>query len=207
MSSLFFSTFEVTRQAFYRNSLAYAIVNLKPLVPGRTLRQQFYNKLRILTALDHTDVLVVPKRPVQRLSELDEKELTSLMLSVNHVGKVIEKAYAADGLTIACQVSPRMAHLHIIAQQYLQDGKAAGQTVPHVHFHLLPRKLLGDRFTNNDDVYPAIEKAEANLQAAEPLKVDADEDRKPRTSEEMEREADWLREVFAKYKDQEPQVD
>ncbi|KAI0727854.1 HIT-like protein [Fomitopsis betulina] len=170
MSSLFFSTFEVTRQAFYRNSLAYAIVNLKPLVPGH--------------------VLVVPKRPVQRLSELDEKELTSLMLSVNHVGKVIEKAYAADGLTIACQ-----------------DGKAAGQTVPHVHFHLLPRKLLADRFTNNDDVYPAIEKAEANLQAAEPLKVDADEDRKPRTSEEMEREADWLREVFAKYKDQEPQVD
>ena len=35
MSSLVFSTFEVTRQAFYRNTLAYAIVNLKPIVPGR----------------------------------------------------------------------------------------------------------------------------------------------------------------------------
>ena len=32
---LFFSTFEVTRQAFHRTALAYAIVNLKPIVPGR----------------------------------------------------------------------------------------------------------------------------------------------------------------------------
>jgi hypothetical protein len=33
---LFFSTFEVTRQAFHRTALTYAIVNLKPIVPGRT---------------------------------------------------------------------------------------------------------------------------------------------------------------------------
>ena len=86
--------------------------------------------------------------------------------------------------------------------------------MPHVHFHLLPRRLLGDRFANNDDVYPAIEKAEGSLPeeakavaAAGPLKVDADEERKPRTMEEMEREAEWLSEVFAKYKDEEPQVD
>jgi bis(5'-adenosyl)-triphosphatase len=32
---LFFSTFEVTRQAFHRTMLAYAIVNLNPIVPGR----------------------------------------------------------------------------------------------------------------------------------------------------------------------------
>jgi hypothetical protein len=33
--TLLFSTIEVTRQAFYRSSLSYAIVNLKPIVPGR----------------------------------------------------------------------------------------------------------------------------------------------------------------------------
>jgi hypothetical protein len=33
---LFFTTFEVTRQVFHRTPLAYAIVNLKPIVPGRT---------------------------------------------------------------------------------------------------------------------------------------------------------------------------
>jgi len=32
---LLFSTIEVSRQAFYRTALSYAIVNIKPIVPGR----------------------------------------------------------------------------------------------------------------------------------------------------------------------------
>ncbi|GBE77645.1 Bis(5'-nucleosyl)-tetraphosphatase [asymmetrical] [Sparassis crispa] len=180
MSRLLFSTIEVTRQVFYRNTLSYAIVNLKPIVPGH--------------------VLVIPTRPVHRLGDLTPPELSSLMLSVQQVGKVIERVYGADGLTIACQ-----------------DGKAAGQSVPHVHFHLLPRKLHGDRFANNDDIYPALESVEGSLrhdirdartkiaesspertEAADlqRLKVDADDDRKPRTMEDMEKEAQWLKTFF-----------
>ena len=78
-------------------------------------------------------------------------------------------------------------------------------------FHILPRKLQGDRFSSrNDEVYPAIEHAEAGLprvlqdncdavvtRVHESLKVDADEDRKPRTGEEMEKEAQWLKGFFA----------
>ena len=37
----------------------------------------------------------------------------------------------------------------------LQDGPAAGQTVPHVHIHVLPRKL-GD-FEPNDKIYDALD--------------------------------------------------
>ena len=33
----------------------------------------------------------------------------------------------------------------------IQDGPSAGQTVPHVHVHILPRSS-GD-FENNDDIY------------------------------------------------------
>ncbi|KAJ7248260.1 diadenosine tetraphosphate asymmetrical hydrolase [Mycena haematopus] len=160
MGSLFFSTIEVTRQAFYRSSLSYAIVNLKPIVPGH--------------------VLVLPTRHVPRLADLSEPELASLMRAVQKVGSVIERVYGADALTVACQ-----------------DGKAAGQSVPHVHFHLLPRKSSGDRFSgrDNDKVYPALEKAEAEI--TQPFKVDADEDRVPRTMEEMEKEASWLKGFFS----------
>ncbi|KAL4069799.1 HIT-like domain-containing protein [Scleroderma yunnanense] len=166
---LLFSTIEVSRQVFYRTTLSYAIVNLKPIVPGH--------------------VLVISTRVVPRLADLTGDELTSLMTSVQMVGKVIEKAYGGDGLTVACQ-----------------DGKAAGQTIPHVHFHILPRKFRGDFFSQRmEEVYPALEKSEASLpkdlkesreQHYEPLKVDADENRPQRTMEDMEKEAAWLRSLF-----------
>ena len=35
-----------------------------------------------------------------------------------------------------------------------QDGPQAGQTVPHVHIHILPRKV-GD-FEKNDEIYDAV---------------------------------------------------
>jgi bis(5'-adenosyl)-triphosphatase len=52
----------------------------------------------------HSDVLVIPRRVVPRLQDLDPSELAALMSSVQQVGRVIERAYGADGLTIACQV-------------------------------------------------------------------------------------------------------
>lgn len=87
--------------------------------------------------------------------------------------------------------------------------------MPHVHFHIIPRRLKGDYFVRNDDVYPVLEQAEGQLPAqfktvrghksgeelpsgeVEPLKMDADDDRKPRTVEEMEKEAQWLKTFFA----------
>jgi bis(5'-adenosyl)-triphosphatase len=76
----------------------------------------------------------------------------------------------------------------------------------------LPRKLQGDFFqSNRDAVYPAIEEAESELPAdlkrvdasaqrrkplAEPLKMDAEMERKPRGLEEMIKEAEWLRSFF-----------
>jgi diadenosine tetraphosphate (Ap4A) HIT family hydrolase len=53
------------------------------------------------------DVLVIPTRRVSRLEELTPSEVGSLFTSVQTVGKVLEKAYKADALTIACQASAR----------------------------------------------------------------------------------------------------
>jgi diadenosine tetraphosphate (Ap4A) HIT family hydrolase len=83
--SLLFSTIDVTRQCFFRAPSAIGIVNLKPILPGH--------------------VLVIPRRVVPRLSDLQPDEVAGLFSSVQTIGKAIEKAYQADALTIACQVS------------------------------------------------------------------------------------------------------
>ncbi|KZV90895.1 diadenosine 5',5'''-P1,P4-tetraphosphate asymmetrical hydrolase [Exidia glandulosa HHB12029] len=173
MSAVLFSTINVTTQVFYKTSLAYAIVNLKPIVRGH--------------------VLVIPTRVVPRLADLTAEEVSSLFSAVQRVGSVVQTAYGADALTVACQ-----------------DGKAAGQSIPHVHVHILPRRFKGDRFENApDDVYPELDKTARGMGRVyatkdepvdlepENIKVDADDARLPRTMEEMELEAKWLSKIFA----------
>jgi len=74
------------------------------------------------------------------------------------------------------------------------DGPEAGQTVPHVHIHILPRKV-GD-FERNDIVYDLIEDKEKELKK----KLDLDKERMDRTADEMAKEADELRALFWTYK-------
>lgn len=48
-----------------------------------------------------------------------------------------------------------MKKKHFLIDSFLvQDGPQAGQTVPHVHIHVIPRKK-GD-FENNDEIYDAV---------------------------------------------------
>ncbi|KAI9481472.1 MAG: fragile histidine triad protein [Benjaminiella poitrasii] len=117
-------------------------------------------------ALGH--VLVIPKRNTPRLADLDKDESIDLMLSAQQIGNAVEKHYNCSSLTMT-----------------IQDGPQAGQTVPHVHMHIIPRKK-GD-WENNDDVYEELDKKKG---------VD-NEDRQPRTLEEMKQEADELRVYFS----------
>lgn len=72
----------------------------------------------------------------------------------------------------------------------IQDGAVAGQTVAHVHVHVLPRKP-GD-FVRNDQVYEELEQADVGRT----FSVDAEEDRKPRSLQDMADEAIILRSLF-----------
>lgn len=52
-----------------------------------------------------------------------------------------------------------LSSVYIIYQKFwsiflFQDGPQAGQTVPHVHIHVIPRKS-GD-FEKNDEIYDAV---------------------------------------------------
>lgn len=120
-------------------------------------------------------VLVLPKRRAERVRELSGAELADLWQSVQCVAARLERWSGAAAFTFA-----------------IQDGAAAGQSVPHVHVHIVPR-VVGD-FARNDDVYTALDAASGS---ATPLRVEPDERRRARSMEEMSSEADELRALFA----------
>ena len=134
-------------------------------------------------------VLVSPLRPVPRLHDLTPSETSDLFLTVQRVSRVIERVFKASALNIV-----------------IQDGIDAGQSVPHIHAHIIPRSSrdLDDR-GGKDAIYSMIEGEEGDLgkQLREQDNnegqkrgrfppVDADEDRIPRTDKEMRQEAEWL---------------
>jgi len=68
-------------------------------------------------------VLVIPKRVEQRIMDLSAEEYKDLFETVRHIAPKLEKHYGAEALNIA-----------------IQDGAKSGQSVPHVHVHIVPRK-------------------------------------------------------------------
>ncbi|XP_034023393.1 bis(5'-adenosyl)-triphosphatase isoform X1 [Thalassophryne amazonica] len=110
-------------------------------------------------------VLVCPLRPVERFRDLRPDEMTDLFCTTQKVANMVEKVFNASSLTIA-----------------IQDGPEAGQTVKHVHVHVLPRKP-GD-FERNDSVYDKLQKHDQE---------EEDVSSKWRSEEEMAAEALELR--------------
>ena len=66
--------------------------------------------------------LVIPKSPSRNLLDADPAALGPLMASVQKVANAVRKAFGSEGILI---------------QQF--NEPAAGQTVYHLHFHVLPR--------------------------------------------------------------------
>lgn len=121
-------------------------------------------------------ILISSKRVVHRYADLTPEEASDLWKLAHQIAPILERHYSAASLTLA-----------------IQDGQAAGQTVPHVHIHVLPRKF-GD-FEHNDLVYDAIDDASKHMfHDGEHLNLDGE--RKVRTSEEMAAEATELRQLF-----------
>ena len=67
-------------------------------------------------------VLVLPKAPSRNLLDADPEALASLIVRVQGIAKAAKAGMGADGVTI---------------QQF--NEAPAGQSVFHLHFHVLPR--------------------------------------------------------------------
>ena len=172
-ANLKFGPFSVTNQVFHLSSsrLSYALVNLKPLLPGH--------------------VLVCPTRCVPRLSQLTGEETTDLFLAVKRVSQMIERVYQASSLNVA-----------------IQDGVDAGQSVPHVHVHIIPRtahdldqqggpdsiyRMMDGEPGNVGKVFLALQQAREQRQNDKEFSAGPDSDRKARSAADMHEEAERLK--------------
>ncbi|ETV98648.1 hypothetical protein H310_08762 [Aphanomyces invadans] len=120
-------------------------------------------------------VLVIPKRRVARFLDLDADEVADLWHTAQLVAKRLQQYYAADAYTFS-----------------IQDGPVAGQTVPHCHVHVLPRRPHD--FAKNDEIYDHLGKQDATR----PFELDPDDHRVRRSLDEMAAEAAVLREILSK---------
>ncbi|KAM7533805.1 hypothetical protein Aperf_G00000114262 [Anoplocephala perfoliata] len=110
-------------------------------------------------------VLVTPIDVVERFVSLPYGTIADMYACVKRICTKLCEHFGAQSSTIS-----------------IQDGKDAGQSVPHVHIHVLPRKP-GD-FAKNDDIYDALQRH------------DKVANRKYRSEEEMTAEAKLFRSFF-----------
>jgi len=72
--------------------------------------------------IDNGHSLVIPKKPHEKLTDMDVDEVAKLFSKIPKIANAIIKATNADAFSIA-----------------QNNGKAAKQIIPHVHVHIIPR--------------------------------------------------------------------
>ena len=93
--------------------------------------------------------LVIPKEPAVTLLELSSESSANLIQKVQLVAQAVKDGMQADGITL-----------------FQLNGEAAGQTVPHIHFHILPGSIMTARAHAKVSAAPQdIEAAAAKIRA------------------------------------------
>ncbi|EGV63776.1 Dinucleoside triphosphate hydrolase [Yamadazyma tenuis] len=134
-------------------------------------------------------VLLVPYNPeIYRFNQLSDEESIDYMRSLQTLSRFLTWNYKADALNIA-----------------IQDGPESGQSVPHLHTHLIPRFKTDD--LKNDRVHQQLSKVDilTDFEARrlaytqKPTRVRDDSQRVARTDDEMEQEANELKRKFEEF--------
>jgi bis(5'-adenosyl)-triphosphatase len=88
--------------------------------------------------------LIIPKWHVHGLLELIDSELSEMMLFSRNTVRTLLKAFNAKAFNWT-----------------IQEGEEAGQTVPHLHLHLIPREP--NDLPQPGDWYPLLKKSESEV--------------------------------------------
>nr|CAH0113267.1 unnamed protein product [Daphnia galeata] len=111
-------------------------------------------------------VLVMPLKPTRRIPDMQPDELSDLFLTAQRVQRGMELFHGVSSSNVA-----------------VQDGPDAGQSIQHVHVHILPRRPKD--FKENDQIYDELNNHDKGPN------VDW------RQEEDMKKEASELRLFFA----------
>jgi histidine triad (HIT) family protein len=118
---------------------------------------KIYEDERTLSFLDimpsvegHT--LVVPKAPAEDIFDLSPESAAAVMRTTQMVAKAVKRGLNCPGVMLV-----------------QLNGEAAGQSIPHIHFHILPRehgldlKLHGRGMKTAEELEPIAAKIRAAL--------------------------------------------
>lgn len=97
------------------------------IVSGKIPCYKIYENEEILSFLDVSPCskghcLVIPKKHDKTIFNLENNEIEKLMVSVKEVMKLIKEKLECDGFNVGWN-----------------NGESAGQVVPHLHVHIIPR--------------------------------------------------------------------
>lgn len=117
------------------------------IIQGEIPSAKVYEDEEVYAFLDISQVtkghtLIIPKKHVENIYETNEEIASSLFARVPKIANALKKAYQPAGINILNN-----------------NGKAAGQTVFHIHIHLIPRYDESDGYdakwvTNNEAYTP-----------------------------------------------------
>ena len=120
------------------------------IVAGEIPCHRVFENERVLAFLDITPLseghtLVIPKRQAERLEDLPSEDTAEVARQLGRIAKRVCAVTGAEGYNIL-----------------QNNGRVAGQEVPHVHFHIIPRRA-GDGLGYRWNAKPADHDALADL--------------------------------------------
>ena len=101
-----------------------AIYNIAPILPGHSL--------------------IIPKRHVESLLELNDKELHEMMIFSRNTTEMLLEFFKSSSFDWT-----------------IQEGEDAGQSVSHLHLHLIPRR--SNDLSQPGDWYPLLRESESEI--------------------------------------------
>ena len=118
------ATGEIPSYKIYEDNLVMAFLDIHPRAPGHTvvIPKGHYPTLFELPARAPGHAVIIPRAHYETLLGVPDGEIGPLWIVVKKVAAHIKEALKTDGFTIG-----------------MNHGAVSGQTVPHLHVHIMPR--------------------------------------------------------------------